>query len=209
MIVCDGELRERLRRRTAASFEPRHHRLDGRRHAAVSVIVLDSDAQLHGVDGVEVTSRTSAHESARRCPTSVQPEPAARSTARPAARPSSGRERSGWRTPWPVGVPWQPRRRGRQQAISARSRRVGLCDLDLLGRLDDYPTRSGYVITPFVFQAGAEAEPTPAPMRWRRFISCDHRAAEPNSPRFVDIPESDRPVIQVPVGEDLVAFAGR
>ena len=49
MIVYDDELRERLRT-NLASFEPRHHQLDGRRHAAVSVIVLDSDAQLHGVD---------------------------------------------------------------------------------------------------------------------------------------------------------------
>ena len=49
MIVYDDELRERLRS-NLASFEPRHHQLDGRRHAAVSVVVLDSDAQLHGVD---------------------------------------------------------------------------------------------------------------------------------------------------------------
>ena len=27
---------------------------------------------------------------------------------------------------------------------------------DLLGRLDDYPTRSGYVISPFVFWVGGE-----------------------------------------------------
>jgi len=82
---------------------------------------------------------------------------------------------------------------------------VGLCDLDLLGRLDDYPTRSGYVITPFVFWAGAEAEPTANPDE----VASIHRIAitellRPNSPRFVDIPESDRPVIQVPVGEDLI-----
>ena len=82
---------------------------------------------------------------------------------------------------------------------------VGLCDLDLLGRLDDYPTRSGYVITPFVFWAGAEAEPIANPDE----VASIHRIAitellRPNSPRFVDIPESDRPVIQVPVGEDLI-----
>ena len=49
MIPYDHELRERLRANLAA-FEPRTHPLDGRRHAAVSVIVLDSDAELHGVD---------------------------------------------------------------------------------------------------------------------------------------------------------------
>ncbi|NDH23590.1 MAG: CoA pyrophosphatase, partial [Actinobacteria bacterium] len=75
----------------------------------------------------------------------------------------------------------------------------------VLGLLDDYPTRSGYVITPFVFWAGAEAEPTANPDE----VASIHRIAitellRPNSPRFVDIPESDRPVIQVPVGEDLI-----
>ena len=49
MIAYDDELRERLRTNLAA-FEPRDHPLGGRRHAAVSVIVLDSDAETHGVD---------------------------------------------------------------------------------------------------------------------------------------------------------------
>ena len=53
--------------------------------------------------------------------------------------------------------------------------------------------------------AGAEAEPTANPDE----VASIHRIAitellRPNSPRFVDIPESDRPVIQVPVGEDLI-----
>ena len=82
---------------------------------------------------------------------------------------------------------------------------VGLRSLDLLGRLDDYPTRSGYVITPFVFWAGVDAEPVANPAE----VASIHRIAltellRPNSPRFVDIPESDRPVIQVPIGEDLI-----
>lgn len=33
----------------------------------------------------------------------------------------------------------------------------------LLGALDDLPTRSGYRITPFVFWLGSEARPTPSP----------------------------------------------
>ena len=82
---------------------------------------------------------------------------------------------------------------------------VGLTGLDLLGRLDDYPTRSGYVISPFVFWAGTEAEPVANPQE----VASIHRTAltallRPDSPRFVDIPESDKPVIQVPIGEDLI-----
>ena len=61
------------------------------------------------------------------------------------------------------------------------------------------------MITPFVFWAGVDAEPVANPAE----VASIHRIAitellRPNSPRFVDIPESDRPVIQVPVGEDLI-----
>ena len=85
------------------------------------------------------------------------------------------------------------------------SEEVGLTDLELLGRLDDYPTRSGYVITPFVFWAGVHAEPVPEPGE----VQSIHRIGitellRTASPRFVTIPESDRPVIQVPVGGDLI-----
>ena len=51
MIPYDDALRERLRANLAA-HEVRRHALDGRRHAAVSVIVLDSDHDAHGTDHV-------------------------------------------------------------------------------------------------------------------------------------------------------------
>ncbi len=75
----------------------------------------------------------------------------------------------------------------------------------LLGMLDDYPTRSGYVITPLVFWAGGEPDLKPDPGEVRSV----HRVAftelcRPDSPRFVSIPESDRPVVQIPVGGDLI-----
>ena len=75
----------------------------------------------------------------------------------------------------------------------------------LLGTLDDYATRSGYVITPLVFWAGGEPELNPDPSEVRSV----HRVAftelcRPDSPRFVSIPESDRPVVQIPVGGDLI-----
>jgi len=75
----------------------------------------------------------------------------------------------------------------------------------LLGQLDDYPTRSGYVITPFVFWAGAGASPVANPDE----VASVHRVSirelvRSDSPRFVEIPESERPVIQVPLGGDLI-----
>lgn len=70
----------------------------------------------------------------------------------------------------------------------------------VLGRLDDYPTRSGYLISPVVVWAGAAEQMTPNPAE----VATIHRVhmAEldrPGSPQFVEIPESDRPVIRMPI----------
>ena len=75
----------------------------------------------------------------------------------------------------------------------------------VLGRLDDYATRSGYVITPVVVWGGAglELRPNPDEVAYAYRIGL-HELCRPDSPRFVDIPESDRPVVQVPLGGDLI-----
>lgn len=70
----------------------------------------------------------------------------------------------------------------------------------VLGLLDDYPTRSGYLITPVVVWAGKAATMTPNPDE----VETIHRIAfrdlfHPDSPEFVTIPESDRPVIRMPI----------
>lgn len=70
----------------------------------------------------------------------------------------------------------------------------------ILGCLDDYPTRSGYLITPVVVWAGQTVELTANPDE----VASIHRIAfpvlfAPGSPEFVSIPESDRPVIRMPI----------
>jgi 8-oxo-dGTP pyrophosphatase MutT (NUDIX family) len=75
----------------------------------------------------------------------------------------------------------------------------------LLGLLDDYPTRSGYVITPVVFWAedpGA-VSPNPAEVARVHLVPLEDLDA-PDVPRFISIPESDRPVIQVPLLGSLI-----
>jgi 8-oxo-dGTP pyrophosphatase MutT (NUDIX family) len=67
-----------------------------------------------------------------------------------------------------------------------------------LGLLDDYATRSGYVITPVVLWAGAAPELVPNPAE----VGELHRvpvATIDVEPRFVTIPESEAPVIQLPL----------
>ena len=70
----------------------------------------------------------------------------------------------------------------------------------LVGWLDDYPTRSGYVITPVVLWADGAPALTPSPHE----VTAVHRIALAEllggEPRFVTIPESDRPVVQIPLG---------
>jgi 8-oxo-dGTP pyrophosphatase MutT (NUDIX family) len=75
----------------------------------------------------------------------------------------------------------------------------------VLGRLDDYATRSGYVITPVVVWGGAglALRPNPDEVAHAYRIGL-HELCRADSPRFVDIPESDRPVVQVPLGRDLI-----
>lgn len=78
---------------------------------------------------------------------------------------------------------------------------------DVLGLLDDYPTRSGFVITPVVVWAGAAARLRPDP----REVAAAYRVPlddldHPEIPRLRRIPESDRPVISVPLaGHDVHA----
>lgn len=74
---------------------------------------------------------------------------------------------------------------------------------DVLGRLDDYVTRSGYVITPIVCWAGADrtTKPNPGEVAQLFFIPMADLQV---TPRFIDIPESDRPVIQMPLVGSLI-----
>jgi 8-oxo-dGTP pyrophosphatase MutT (NUDIX family) len=68
----------------------------------------------------------------------------------------------------------------------------------VLGLLDDYVTRSGYVMTPVVCWAGPAGELVPAEAE----VAEVHQIAVADldvEPRFLRIPESDAPVIQLPL----------
>ncbi|HYO04585.1 MAG TPA: CoA pyrophosphatase [Mycobacterium sp.] len=82
---------------------------------------------------------------------------------------------------------------------------IELSEASVLGLLDDYPTRSGYVITPVVIWGGARLDIRPAPdevvAAYRVGL---HQLQRDDSPRFIAIPESPRPVVQIPLGNDLI-----
>ena len=78
---------------------------------------------------------------------------------------------------------------------------------DVLGLLDDYPTRSGFLISPVVVWGGSTQQLDPDPDE----VAAAYRVPIadldlPGVPRLRKIPESDRPVISIPlVGADIHA----
>ncbi len=86
-------------------------------------------------------------------------------------------------------------------ALRELSEEVGL-HLDhenVLGLLDDYPTRSGFLITPVVVWAeGGSLAPNPSEVESVHLVRLDE-LERPDVPQLRDIPESDRPVISVPL----------
>ncbi|WP_020103910.1 CoA pyrophosphatase [Mycobacterium sp. 360MFTsu5.1] len=82
---------------------------------------------------------------------------------------------------------------------------IKLPEESVLGLLDDYATRSGYVITPVVVWGGGRLDPQPSPDEVLAVYRVGlHQLQRPDSPRFISIPESDRPVVQIPLGNDLI-----
>lgn len=71
---------------------------------------------------------------------------------------------------------------------------------DVLGTLDDYPTRSGYLIAPVVVWLPARVQivPNPHEVAAAYRIKCSE-LFRPDSPEIVPIPESDRPIIRLPL----------
>jgi 8-oxo-dGTP pyrophosphatase MutT (NUDIX family) len=187
--------------------EVREHPLDGRRHAAVAIIVTDSDAALHGTD----PTPTDAIIDLSMIPGEIEGlDGRVEGTAGGAAilltrrQPRMRAHAGQWALP---GGRVDHGETPIEAALRETSEEISL-DLSpdhLLGRLDDYPTRSGYVISPFVFWAGVDAEPVPNPEE----VASIHRISlreltRPDSPRFVTIPQSERPVIQLRIGGDLL-----
>ncbi len=75
----------------------------------------------------------------------------------------------------------------------------------VLGVLDDYPTRSGFVITPVVVWGEGAGPLTPNPDEVKHVYHVPLDDLErPEVPILVTIPESDRPVIQLPILSALI-----
>jgi 8-oxo-dGTP pyrophosphatase MutT (NUDIX family) len=82
---------------------------------------------------------------------------------------------------------------------------LGLDETAVLGRLDDYATRSGFVVSPVVVWAGQDVALHANPAE----VASIHRVSladldAPGVPRFVTVPERERPIIQLPILGTLI-----
>jgi len=94
-------------------------------------------------------------------------------------------------------------------ALRELDEEVGLhCQPDrVLGLLDDYPTRSGFRITPVVVWAGHDAVLRPNPCEVAEAYRVPITGLDaPGIPKLFDIEQSDRPVLSVRIlGQDIFA----
>jgi 8-oxo-dGTP pyrophosphatase MutT (NUDIX family) len=203
-IAYDDALRNRIR----GNLEGHDRRAvadSSKRHAAVAVVLVDSDAGDDRVDPVDVDDWNVGREMAlagldgRMVDVSGG---AAFLLCRRATRLSS--HAAQWALPG-------GRLDAGESAVDAALREldeevgVRLSEADVLGFLDDYPTRSGYVITPVVIWGGGRLDPRPAPDEVVAVYRVGlHQLQRDDSPRFITIPESPRPVVQIPLGNDLI-----
>jgi mutator protein MutT len=74
-----------------------------------------------------------------------------------------------------------------------------------LGTLDDYPTRSGFVITPVVVWAGENVQLRPNPHEVAKAYHVPLSELDrPEVPHLRRIPECERPVIAIPLLDSLI-----
>ena len=204
-IPYDDDLRESITRNLAA-HDRRTIDLDGRRHAAVAILLVDSEA---GSDDHDEHGFTAEEMSV--IPSDVtgldgRMAEVAGGASFVLCRRSAGlnSHASQWALP---GGRIDEGETAIDAALRETDEEVGV-RLDpscVLGLLDDYPTRSGYVMTPVVVWGGPDVvlQPNPSEVLAAYRIGL-HELTRDDSPRFIAIPESDRPVVQVPLGGDLI-----
>jgi 8-oxo-dGTP pyrophosphatase MutT (NUDIX family) len=208
LIDFTADLRAKLQA-ALSTHERREHALEGRRHAAVAVVIVDSDARRHDRDPLTgsidlsfLPGDRSAEERRRLdgrmvgvaggaafllCRRAVRLTRHAGQWALPGGRIDDGE------TPLDAAL------RELDEELALR-----LGPDSVVGWLDDYPTRSGYVITPVVLWGGADPHMEPAPDEVFAVYRIGLQALLDSDPRYISIEESDRPVLQLPLGNDLI-----
>jgi 8-oxo-dGTP pyrophosphatase MutT (NUDIX family) len=186
-MLCDDALRARIRSHLA-SFEPVLVAADERHRAAVAVTVTDAGhgADLPGLPWHEAWSPEPALILTRR---SASLRSHAGQWAFPGGRLDSGE------------TPVQAALREMHEEIA-----VQLAADAVLGRLDDFVTRSGFVMSPMVVWGGPHLETWPNPQE----VASVHRIPlseflRHDAPRLDPADQGEHPILRMPVGDDHIA----
>jgi 8-oxo-dGTP pyrophosphatase MutT (NUDIX family) len=204
---------ERLRARLGANLKAHDRRrlpLEGRRHAAVALVVLESDAERDDIepvpeDAIDMSGVPGGAigEGGRRLDGRMVGV-AGGASFLICRRPLGMRRHAGqWALPGgrldPDEAPLDAALRELEEEL-----RLSLGPDHVIGWLDDYATRSGFVISPVVLWCAGDPVIEPNPEEVFAAYRIGLHALRDSTPRLIEIPESTRPVLQVPLGRDLI-----
>jgi len=186
-MLCDDDLKRRIAANLAA-FEVIENKLEDAHQAAVAITVTDAahGADLPGLERCETWCPAAALILTRR---SAQLRNHPGQWAFPGGRLEAGE------------TPTQTALRELREEVD-----VHLGEADVLGALDDFVTRSGFVMSPVVVWGGPELRPKPNPAE----VASVHRIPlaefmREDAPLLDAAPSSEHPVLRMPVGTDWIA----
>lgn len=208
MIEFDDGLRQRLRSNLAA-HERRVLAIGDRRHAAVALVIVNSDlvsdvGDLLQDDVVDMTDVPNAVDEVGRPLDGSMADVAGGAALLLCVRaPRMNRHAGQW------AFPGGRLDRGEDVldgALRELDEELGI-QLDsesVVGWLDDYSTRSGFVMSPVVVWCSGAPVLAPDPAEVSAVYRIGLHVLRDCVPRLIPIPESPRPVLQLPVGRNLI-----
>ena len=186
-LICDQKLLSHIRT-NLDGLEVNKHLQAGTRRAAVAVTVVNiaDDPGVYGITGNENRNEHGAVILTRRA--------------------SGLKDHAGqWSFP---GGRIEPGESPEEAALRELEEEVGiqLSSDHIIGYLDDFTTRSGFVMTPVVLWGGSNLmlHPNPAEVRSVHRIAIEELLRE-DAPILERIPESENPVLLMPVGNNWIA----
>lgn len=201
-----------LRAMLAANLEAHPRRrepLEGRRHAAVAVVVIDSDAERDDNEpippgAIDLSGVPGFDDGEGQVLDGRMVGVAGGASLLLCRRPIGMRRHAGqWALP---GGRLDPGEEPLDAALREVSEELGLRlgPGEVVGWLDDYATRSGFVISPVVLWCAGDPRLEPDPEEVFAAYRIGLHALRDGAPRFIEIAESPRPVLQLPLGNDLI-----